>query len=103
MTIRQQVRGKVTRALGISFAFLAALLAIVAIAKDAPWAWVSVPLMFGFMAPLLYITLLVDCPRCHAIFGQQNIFNIAFNLPSLRDTSRCPGCGVGLDTPSPGL
>ena len=103
MTIRQQVRGKVARALRIALAFLAALLAILVFAKDAPWAWVSIPLMFGVIAPLLYITLLIDCPKCHTTFGQQSILNIAFNLPSLRDASHCPGCGINLDTSSPGL
>ena len=37
----------------------------------------SVPLMFGFIASLVYIIWLVECPDCHSSFGQRHIFNVA--------------------------
>ena len=98
MTLRQTVRNKTTRALAVAALFLVALILLIAFASNAPWAWVSVPLMFGFIASLLYIIWLVDCPNCHSSFGQRHIFNVAFNLPSLGNSKICPNCGIDLDS-----
>jgi hypothetical protein len=99
MTIRQVVRRKVTRALTVAVVFLVSLVAIYQFARDAEWAWVSIPLMLGVMAPLLYVVWFVDCPKCHAIFGQRYVFNVAFNLPSFRNNRVCPNCEADLDAP----
>jgi predicted MFS family arabinose efflux permease len=95
MTIRQAARRKVTRALLLAAAFLIALLLVYAFERNAPWAGISVVFMFGFMASMFYIVWFVDCPKCHAAFGQRNVFNIALNFNS----KFCPNCKTDLDTP----
>jgi len=99
MTIRQAVRRKVTAALSVSGICVALLLAIVRLWPDAPWAWVGIFLMLGSVAPLLYVVWLVSCPKCNAIFGQCNVFNVAFNLGGI---PHCPNCGATLDGPQDG-
>jgi hypothetical protein len=94
MTIRQAVRRKVTFALSVAGVCVALLLAIVRFWPNAPWAWIGIFLMLGAIAPLLYAVWLVSCPKCHAIFGQRNVFNVAFNLAG---SKHCPNCGVALD------
>ena len=103
MTIRQAVRRKVLRALGVAVAFLLAISLVYAFTKHASWAWISVLFMLGFMGAMLYIVWLVDCPRCHASFGQHHIFNAAFNLSPLADSKFCPHCKIDLDASLPGL
>ena len=102
MTIRQAIRRKVTSALVFSAACIAVVLLIFYFFPQAPWAGVSVLFMFGAVAPLFYAVLLIDCPKCHVIFGQTHVFNVAFNLLTFNDGSICPSCGVNLDSESSG-
>jgi hypothetical protein len=97
VTLRQVVRRKVTKALTVAAVFLALLLVFIHFAGSSEWGWVSAPLTLGVMVPLLYVVLMVDCPKCHSIFGQRHILNVAFHLPFPDNSGKCPHCRSELD------
>ena len=99
MTIRHAIRRKVIAALMASALCITLLLVLIQFFAKEPWAWIGIFLMIGAIAPMFYAVWLVDCPKCRAIFGQQNVFNVAFNLTG---KARCPHCGVDLDGSLPG-
>lgn len=100
MTARQIIRGRCENAL-LWLLLVAAVFAVLVILKPGPgYAWIGFVVFFGFVAIGTYVSLVIDCPKCHVAFGQM-VWQVSYPSMALMPIKYCPHCALVLDNPWP--
>lgn len=90
MTIRDQLKSQMFKARIVAFGCWLLVAAGIVFPKiGISQAWLIIPLI-GFAGAVLYIVLMVKCPKCGARLGQ--------TLSGMSKPNFCPTCGVDFDS-----
>lgn len=96
MTARQLIRERCNRAAFVALGCLALLGLFQFTGAPIAAGWIAVPCMMGFVASGIYTQTVIDCPKCHVIFGQF-VWSVAYPGLSLASPRFCPHCALELD------